>query len=164
MSALLKRLQDKDGFESDKKLIGDFRLLPKKLSVEKKESEPENGHVHFSDPARAAEHLFKNFELNPEFRIIGDFPVDSHIISALWINMVGHKFDAKLDNCCYGARLKRIRNDELYTDGSDKSFHISTIGSFIPYFQPYKKWRGDGLKAMRDELEKITTSLPFRWT
>ncbi|EBB9194143.1 TPA: hypothetical protein KIA93_000349 [Salmonella enterica] len=154
VSALLKRLQDKDGFESDKKLIGDFRLLPKKLSVEKKESEPENGHVHFSDPARAAEHLFKNFELNPEFRIIGDFPVDSHIISALWINMVGHKFDAKLDNCCYGARLKRIRNDELYTDGSDKSFHISTIGSFIPYFQPYKKWRGDGLKAMRDELEK----------
>ncbi len=136
-----------------KELIGKFRLLPKKLTTKEKD-ESKNGHVHFSNPKRAADHLFKNFDLIPEFRIIGDFPVDSHIISALWINMVGHKFDASLDNCCYGARLKRIRNDELFSNEQDNPFHISAVGSFSSYFQPYQKWRGDGLKAIRDELEK----------
>lgn len=68
--------------------------------------------------------------------------------------MIGHQFDAKLDGSCYGARLKRIRNDELFTEDDEKPFHISSIGSFLPYFQPYQKWRSDGLKAIRDELEK----------
>ncbi|HNO74246.1 MAG TPA: hypothetical protein PKG49_01235 [Nitrosomonas mobilis] len=155
--------------------MGDFRLLPKKLSIDKKSNDTdkksndtdkksndtdkkynvtENGHVHFSKPERAVESLFKNYDITPEFRIVGDYPVGAHVISALWINMVGHKFDAKLDKCCYGARLKRIRNDELFRDEDDKPFHISSTGSFVPYFQPYQKWRNDGLKAIRDELEK----------
>ncbi len=151
---LLARLKSDAGFESNDDLLGDFRLLPKKLSTDKKPDSTENGHVHFSDPERAVESLFKNYNITPEFRIVGDFPVDSHIISALWINMVGHKFDAKLDKCCYGARLKRIRYDELFSADEEKLFHISSIGSFVPYFQPYQKWRSDGLNAIRDELEK----------
>lgn len=151
---LLARLKLDAGFESNEGLLGDFRLLPKKLSTEKKADSTENGHVHFSDPERAVDSLFKNYNITPEFRIVGDFPVDSHVISALWINMVGHKFDAKLDESCYGARLKRIRNDELFSADEDKPFHISSIGSFVPYFQPYQKWRSDGLNAIRDELEK----------
>ena len=110
--------------------------------------------MHFSKPERAVENLFNNYDIVPEFRIVGDFPVDTHIISALWINMIGHQFDAKLDDSCYGARLKRIRNDELFMVGDEKPFHISSIGSFVPYFQPYQKWRSDGLNAIRDELEK----------
>ncbi len=85
---------------------------------------------------------------------MGDFPVDTHIISALWVNMIGHQFDAKLGDSCYGARLKRVRNDELFTEDNDKPFHNNSIGSFVPYFQPYQKWRSDGLKAIRNELEK----------
>ena len=154
LEILLARLKSDAGFESNNDLLGDFRLLPKKLSTDKKPDSTENGHVHFSDPERAVESLFKNYNITPEFRIVGDFPVDSHVISALWINMVGHKFDAKLDKCCYGARLKRIRNDELFSADEDKLFHISSIGSFVPYFQPYQKWRSDGLNAIRDELEK----------
>ncbi len=92
--------------------------------------------------------------MTPEFRVIGDFPVDAHILSALWINTVGHKFDACLDDSCYGARLKRIRNDELLDKNAPRQFHISSIGSFAPYYQPYQKWRSDGLKAIRGELEK----------
>lgn len=86
--------------------------------------------------------------------MVGDFPVDTHILSALWVNTVGHQFDAKLADSCYGARLRRIRNDELFSDFKDKPFHISAIGSFVPYFQPYQQWRNDGLKAIRGELEK----------
>ena len=151
---LLGRLKSDSGFEKDKELLGDFRLLPKKLSTNRKSDSSENSHVHFSKPERAVESLFENYDITPEFRIVGDFPVDAHIISALWINMIGHQFDAKLDDSCYGARLKRIRNDELFARDNEKPFHISSIGSFVPYFQPYQKWRSDGLKAIRDELEK----------
>ncbi|MAX56648.1 MAG: hypothetical protein CL537_14255, partial [Alcanivoracaceae bacterium] len=154
LNSLLSRLKSNSGFEDDKDLLGNFRLLPKKLSTDRKQDSSENGHVHFSKPEQAVESLFKNYDITPEFRIVGDFPVDTHIISALWINMIGHQFDAKLDDSCYGARLKRIRNDELFTEDDEKPFHISSIGSFVPYFQPYQKWRSDGLKAIRDELEK----------
>ena len=89
--------------------------------------------VHFSQPDRAVESLFKNYNVVPEFRIVGDFPVNTHIISALWIKAIGHKFDAKLDDSCYGARLKRIRNDELFTEDNEKPFHISSVGSFAVF-------------------------------
>lgn len=152
---LLKKLKNNKGFkiEYDKKLLGDFRLLPKNLSTKKNSNSTQNGHIHFSNPERAIENLFKNYEITPEFRIIGDFPVDTHVISALWINMIGYKYDAKLLDCCYGARLKRIKSDDFFID-DEKPFHISAIGSFTPYFQPYKKWRNDGLRAIRGELEK----------
>src|SRR5665647_71437 len=108
----------------------------------------------FLIPTGRLKRLLKNNNLVPEFRIIGDFPVDAHIISALWINMVGHKFDACLDRVCYGARLKRVRDDETLDKDAGKPFHITSVGSFTPYFQPYQKWRNDGMKSIRDELEK----------
>lgn len=154
LALLLEQLKSNSGFEENKELLGNFRLLPKKLTTIKKPDTEENGHVHFSKPQRAAASLYKNYDVIPEFRIIGDFPVDTHIVSALWINMIGHKLDAKLDDCCYGARLKRIRNDEFFKDNDEKPFHIRAIGSFVPYFQPYQNWRNDGLKAIREELEK----------
>lgn len=154
LNALLSRLKIDSGFENNEELLGDFRLLPKKLSADKRPGSSEDGHVHFSNPERAAESLFKHYDITPEFRIVGDFPVDAHIISALWINLIGHQFDSKFENSCYGARLKRVRNDELFMEGDDKPFHINSIGSFVPYFQPYQKWRSDGLKAIRNELEK----------
>lgn len=151
LEKLLKELQENKGFESSSHFLGKYRLLPKKLST--KQTTSSNGHVHFSNPNRAVEHFLDDHEIVPEFRIVGDFPVESHIISALWINMVGHKFDSKLDDCCYGGRLKRVRNDELFDEKEEKPFHISSIGSFEPYYQPYQKWRGDGLEAIRDQLE-----------
>lgn len=154
LESLLKKMQKNSGFGSNKDLIGDFRLLPKKLTTQPKNDAPKNGHVHFSSSDRAFKNLLDNFNITPEFRIVGDFPVNSHVISALWINMIGHKLDSKLEDNCYGARLKRICNDELFTEIQDKPFHIRSIGSFTPYFQPYQKWRNDGLKAIRDELEK----------
>ena len=153
LKKLLDSLHAEQGFFNNGKYLGDIRLLPKKLSIKAK-PEADNGHVHFSNPARSFEHLTRQNGLIPEFRVIGDFPVDTHILSALWINTVGHKFDARLDDSCYGARLKRVRNDELLGKNAPKPFHISAIGSFSPYFQPYQKWRNDGLIAIRDELEK----------
>ncbi len=151
LDKLLDKLIDDSGFSSNRMLLGDFRLTPKKLGLKVKSGDS-NGHIHFSSPDRSFESLKKNNELLPEFRVIGDFPVDAHIISALWINMIGHKFDAQLDDSCYGARLRRVQNDEEIAQNKERPFHITSVGSFLPYYQPYQKWRADGLKAIRDEL------------
>ncbi|WP_312051093.1 RNA-directed DNA polymerase [Acinetobacter schindleri] len=151
LNNLLTQLKKEKGFKVNKRLLGDFRVVPKKLKIEKKDTSSV-GHVHFSDPEKILDSLFSENKLEPSFRIIGDFPVETHIISALWINMIGEKFDEKLTDSCYGARLKRIDNDSPIS--TYKPFHISATGSFLPYFQPYQKWRNDGLNAIREELEK----------
>jgi len=141
-------LQSQQGFAEDEALLGQFRLVPKKLGLERKNSAPA-GHTHFSDPARAFEGLLARHKLIPGFRIIGDFPVNTHVLSALWINMVGHKLDACLDESAYGSRLRRFRTEELANKQERRPFHITAVGSFEPYYQPYQRWRSDGLKAIR---------------
>lgn len=132
-----------------KSLVGETRLVPKKLKINNHET---SGHAHFSDPNRAVEQFFIDNEVVADFRVVGDFSVNAHVFSALWINMIGHKFDSCLsDKDIYGARLKRIRTEENIQ--SEKPFHIKAIGSFQPYYQPYQKWRQDGLNAIRTELE-----------
>jgi len=111
LNRLLDSLKTNNSFAKNQEYLGEFRLLPKKLAINPK-TNSSKGHVHFSNPNRAFEYLDKNNVLKPEFRIVGDFLVESHIISALWINSIGHKFDACLAESCYGARLKRIRNDD----------------------------------------------------
>ncbi len=154
LNKLREQLQVDSEFLSNENLIGEFRILPKSLTRDKKVEGPKNDHVHFSDPDRAFKHLCIRNGIIPEFRIVGDFPVDSHILSALWINSVGHKFDARLDDCCYASRLMRIRSDKPVYDEKERPYHISSIGSFSRYYQRYKRWRSDGLKAIRNELEK----------
>ena len=58
ITTLLKKLQDNNGFETDQNLIGDFRLLPKKLSVENKSGEPVNGHDRQRKLARDSHSYF----------------------------------------------------------------------------------------------------------
>ena len=154
LKKLLEKLKKDNGFFENEKFLGQYRVVPKKLIINKKSDTNSISHVHFSDPKKNLNKLFGENEINPSFRIIGDFPVETHIISALWINMVGEQFDERLTESCYGARLKRIENDEEFSLNMRKPFHISAIGSFTPYFQPYQKWRNDGLNAIRDELEK----------
>lgn len=153
LNDLLENLQSNNGFAQNKDYLGEYRLLPKKLTFAPKSGD-RSAHVYFSKPERAFEHLIEHNEITPEFRIIGDFPVESHIISALWVNTIGHKFDACLEKSCYGARLRRIHNDEVLNKNAPRPFHISATSSFPHYIYPYQQWRNDGLKAIRGELEK----------
>jgi hypothetical protein len=165
LNNLLAQLKNKQGFAEDKKLLGEFRLVPKKLGLERINNAP-SGHVHFSNAKRSFACLQERNRLTPEFRIIGDFPVDAHVLSALWINMVGHKFDACLDETAYGSRLRRVRTEDLIDEEQVHPFHITAVGSFEPYYQPYQRWRSDGLKAIRTELENdrdvVAVSLDLR--
>lgn len=165
LDALLVQLKKHQGFANKKSLLGEFRLVPKKLGRDQKHDAP-SGHVHFSDSNRAFDALIGRNELTPGFRIIGDFPVDAHVISSLWINMVGHKLDACLDDTAYGSRLRRVRTEDLIGEDDVRPFHLTAVGSFQPYYQPYKRWRSEGFKAIRTELENerdvIAVSLDLR--
>lgn len=156
LNGLLGRLQAGEVTEVLAQNLGPTRVVAKKLGAApkppKKGSVPE-GHGFFSDPARAFERLCASHELTPEFRLIGDFPVEMHVLSALWINLVGHKFDAVLTKSAYGSRLRRYRPEPGAPKGSVGDYHLEAIGSFQPYFGPYKEWRSRGLKAIRSELE-----------
>lgn len=76
-----------------------------------------------------------------------------HVLSALWINLVGHKFDAVLLKSAYGSRLRRYRPEPGSSEGTVGNYHTEAVGSFQPYFSPYKRWREDGLKAIRSDLK-----------
>jgi hypothetical protein len=76
-----------------------------------------------------------------------------HVLSALWINLVGHKFDGVLSSSSYGSRLRRYRPEPGSPKGTNGGYHTEAIGSFQPYFAPYKRWRERGLQAIRTELQ-----------
>lgn len=155
LTSLLARLQAGEIAEALAQSLGRTRVVAKKLeaSPKSKKVAMQQGHSFFSDPLRAFERLFESHDLTPEFRLIGDFPVEMHVLSALWINLVGHKFDAVLTKSAYGSRLRRYRPEPGSPKGSVGDYHLEAVGSFQPYFGPYKEWRSQGLKAIRSELE-----------
>ncbi|PVE22861.1 hypothetical protein DC522_19060 [Microvirga sp. KLBC 81] len=139
--------------------IGTPRLIAKKLTTRSKRTDETaskglDGHGYFSDPGRAFLRLQETSNLEPELRLVGDFPVTMHILSALWINLVGHKFDAALSGSAYGSRLRRYRAKPRAAKGVTGEYHLDAVGSFEPYFEPYKQWRKQGLQAIRRELEE----------
>ena len=69
--------------------------------------------------------------------------MDLHVLSALWIAKVGQKYDSKLPECAFGNRVRRKINSE---------FNTLSIGSFMPYLHPFRKWRDNGFNAMRKAL------------
>ncbi|WP_178081710.1 RNA-directed DNA polymerase [Pseudomonas sp. FFUP_PS_473] len=153
LTALLASLQAGQVAEVLIQNLGITRVVAKKLVTAPMKGAAPDGHGFFSDPARAFDRLCASHELTPEFRLIGDFPVDMHVLSALWINLVGHRFDAVLPKSAYGSRLRRYRPEPGAPKGSVGDYHLEAVGSFQPYFGPYKEWRSRGLKALRTELE-----------
>jgi len=144
------------------------RVVAKKLATEPKPDDHEvskEGHAFFSDSERAFRSMVHRFHIKPEFRLIGHFDVEIHILSALWVNTVGAKLDAKLAHSSYGSRLRRVRGEAGLEARPVGAMHVESLGSFEPYFLPYRKWREGGLKAIRQELKAerqvVALSLDF---
>lgn len=127
-------------------------LVAKKLERRRKEKGA-NGHAYFSRPERALSHLKSVYDLVPEFRIIGRFSVLGHVLSALWINLAGHRFDAVLGDDVYGSRVRRYRPEPGSLPGTKGAYHVDAPSTFAPYFGPYQRWRADGFAAIKRELE-----------
>jgi len=128
-------------------------VLPKCLRLEARKDQGE--HCFFSNAKDYLDYLTgqpPRAELVPELRIAGGFSVDVHVISALWIDLVGHRLDERLSRSAYGSRLRRLRSDEVGCQ-PQYVYHARALGSFPPYIQPYQRWKDEGMGAIRRELE-----------
>ncbi len=82
LASLLKKLKRARINEVLRENLGEPRLSAKRLSLRPKSNDP-LPHSFFSDPDRAFRSLENSYTLEPEFRLIGDFPVEMHVLSAL---------------------------------------------------------------------------------
>lgn len=122
-------------------------VFAKGLRVELRKSEPA-AHAFFSDSDRAFERLKADAKaIEPQFRLVGDFDVPMHILSGLWINLVGHKYDAQLTSHAFGSRVRR-HGRATVLDRPKGYYQYEAVGSFEPYFQPYRRWRDLGMAAI----------------
>ncbi|PQZ82898.1 MULTISPECIES: hypothetical protein [unclassified Brevundimonas] len=131
--------------------LGEPRIFAKSLSKHQR-SQSDQNHSFFSDTERAFERLIQQNHLVPEFRLVGDFLVEMHILSALWLNQVGHRYDQRLANSAYGSRVRRYGARGRNTDLPEGEYQYDAIGSFEPYFSPYKSWRDSGVSSIRNAL------------
>lgn len=144
----------KPNWFSDVQFMGRFGMIPKGLTVAQPK-EDRGPHFSLSDLGDAWNHLIKTVKEKPkvEFRAVAHFTVNMYIVCALWVNLVGHKYDACLSSSAYGSRLRRLRKNTSSPDGCAK-YHIDAPGSFRPYFYSYRDWREHGLKAIEHELSE----------
>lgn len=148
LAKLSKKLHNTKWFKKPA-FIGGVSFVPKSFDPGK--FEPTEPKFLASNALDNWKRLFQQADSNRrdmkiEFRPIADFTVDMHVIAALWINCVGHKFDACLGSSALGARLRRVIGSEEY--------HTDVCQSFTPYFRAYQKWRDNGFLAIRKELER----------
>jgi len=150
LRSLLSELHDGRVSEVFQRSLGTPRIFAKCLGATPKEGNAPQ--CFFSDATRAFDRLQDTHDLTPEFRLVGDFEVDMHVLSGLWINLIGHKYDARLRGHAFGSRVRRYGRTGL-RDRPAGDYQYDAVGSFEPYFQPYRAWRDRGIAAIRSALD-----------
>lgn len=85
----------------------------------------------------------KSKRIKVMFRLMEKLPISFHVLSALWINKIGHKFDNKLSAAACGNRLRREKDGFL---------NLLSMGSTVPYMPAYRKWRDDAFEIIEKAL------------
>ena len=115
-----------------------YWLSPKKVGFSREASQK---NLIFSNP----QNEYGSDKLTEcKLRLVANVPITFHIITTLWIILVGEKFDRKLSANSYGNRIRRCK---------DNNPNLNALGSFNPYLIHYQKWRDTGLQIMRNNLE-----------
>lgn len=146
---LLSRLRSGEVSTAFERARGKPRVFAKTLGTTPKQP---TSQCFFSDARRAFERLHATHDLVPEFRLVGDFGVDMHVLSGLWINCIGHKYDARLRGHAFGSRVRRYGSSRI-SDRPTGDYQYDAVGSFEPYFRPYRDWRDGGMAAIKSALE-----------
>ncbi|KAF0179604.1 MAG: hypothetical protein FD161_1221 [Limisphaerales bacterium] len=151
LRALRRRIQLRD-WTRDRKVVGTVRYAPKSIRADSSQSETSSA-IHTASAGR-----WRLLEKTPEveFRPHCHSSVEWHILSALWVAKVGHRFDALLDRACHGNRVRRVipREPELERETEPLGpFHVFGLGSFESYLPAYRRWRDAGLAVMKKQLE-----------
>ncbi|GGB87699.1 reverse transcriptase domain-containing protein [Dyadobacter sediminis] len=128
--------------------VGSFALIMKDC-VEVEKNEPvDSSFVFISDLKR---NWRQQEELKVDFRIIGQHPVEFHILSSLWIDKVGVYLDEVISPSSYGCRLKRTgQSDYIELDEKPRA---KPSGHYRPYFTDYQKWQQNGIKEIQKSIQ-----------
>lgn len=114
------------------------KFFPKKISKNENES-------NFITNVKCA----PNYEMEKVIPFI-DLPLEFHIISILWINEFGYKFDKELLKECRGNRLLLNK---------DNTGVVNTSSLFKPYFTQYQKWRDESIIVAQNLLNEERNAL-----
>lgn len=137
---------------SDLSYLGSYYYIPKSIDEQNLQDEDES-HFCSVDPIKDWNRKYRasKNKASAKYRLILDAEVKWHIISALWIMKVGYKFESIIDtNVSYGNQL-RVRT-KISDNGLEKTINTDSHALFLPYYPSYKKWRGNGLKTMEQQL------------
>jgi len=144
LNKLLDLLNGKDeSWVDSDTFVGSYSIMPKSLGIDDKDNSKVVHSATYSSPLEqwhsdAAKHHAK-------FRLMSRCSIDMHVLSSLWIGLVGSYLENKLSDCALGNRLRRKVNDE---------FNWYSTGSFGPYLYRYRKWQDDGFTAMQQGLDE----------
>lgn len=154
----LRRLRDElnrpDNFSFiDSGFVGSYRVIPKSVTVHGvRQGHGSNEQTHiYSSPEAQWDAIFTPRPTNDppyaeaSFRLMSHCSIDMHVLSALWMRVVGLELDDLLSESARGNRLRRDRNGQ---------YNPWSLGSFEKYLWPYKRWRDDGFEALEDALAK----------
>jgi hypothetical protein len=156
LAALQKELnRPEPTWSSDLSFIGEVACIPKSIEFEKSaKGASEEIHCQESDPLRQWSTDCGGEKATADFRPVINASVEFAIVSALWVQRVGHLYDERLDTrYAVGNRLRRLRPDKDADPGAAGELHPFSHGLFAPYFTAYGTWRSRGLKTMRQELK-----------
>jgi hypothetical protein len=140
LKRLYGTLQNQDNtWANDGGFLGDWVLVPKGVNADCTKTG-----LIYSDQQTQWNAACENKSVEVEFRLTAQPSLDFHVLSALWIAKVGHKYDSRLADCAFGNRLRRKQNGEA---------NPLSLGSFTPYMKPFREWRDNGICAMRKALD-----------
>ena len=113
-----------------------YWLCPKEIVFSKEQNKPIRSDLNIDYLPNKVKEL--------DLRIIEHLPIAFHVITTLWINKIGVRYDQNLSPSAYGNRIRRHNDDTP---------NMNALGTFNPYLYHYRTWRDNGLKAIRTSLE-----------
>jgi hypothetical protein len=149
--------QSKSNWFEDVEFLGDYGYLPKSIDCSNWDNNGD-GHFRALDPMddwRRRFALSNSEKANGNLRLIIRPSINFQIISALWVMIVGHLYDASLDpNHSFGNRIRRSKYSRTDYRINVPGINLNTPSLFAPYFSAYRDWREQGLTAMEDALKR----------
>ena len=124
--------------------VGSFSLAPKLIIDNRRRT----NRFQISDPREewtARNSAPDSIRPTAEFRVMAHCSVAMHVFTTLWLIHVGQRLESQLDDNALGSRLRRTPSGNL---------NLRTPGSFEHYFEPYRKWRDEGLASMTAALDE----------
>jgi len=107
LSDLLVRIEsNNEDWILDPGFLGEWTLVPKSIDLPKPEEE--DSALIFASPADEWAHTCKTAggkedgKPTAEFRLMAQCSLDFHVLSALWMLKVGHRYDKQLTDSAYG--------------------------------------------------------------